>query len=78
MLEDWLKSYQPDELFDANGSLVSELRELSPKGTLRMSANLHANGGLLRKDLKLPDYRNYAVAVPRGRQGAIRKYAAAG
>ena len=64
MLEDWLKSYQPDELFDANGSLVSELRELSPKGTLRMSANLHANGGLLRKDLKLPDYRNYAVAVP--------------
>jgi xylulose-5-phosphate/fructose-6-phosphate phosphoketolase len=64
MLEDWLKSYQPDELFDANGSLVSELRELSPKGTLRMSANLHANGGLLRKDLKLPDYRNYAVEVP--------------
>ncbi len=64
MLEDWLKSYQPDELFDANGSLVSELRELSPRGTLRMSANLHANGGLLRKDLKLPDYRNYAVAVP--------------
>jgi xylulose-5-phosphate/fructose-6-phosphate phosphoketolase len=64
MLEDWLKSYKPDELFDGNGSLVSELRESSPKGTLRMSANLHANGGLLRKDLKLPDFRNYAVAVP--------------
>ena len=64
MLEDWLKSYKPDELFDANGGLVSELRELSPKGTLRMSANRHANGGLLRKDLKLPDFRNYAVAVP--------------
>ena len=64
MLEDWLKSYKPGELFDANGGLVSELRELSPKGTLRMSANRHANGGLLRKDLKLPDFRNYAVAVP--------------
>ena len=64
MLEDWLKSYKPEELFDANGGFVSELRELSPKGTLRMSANLHANGGLLRKDLKLPDFRNYAVAVP--------------
>jgi len=64
MLEDWLKSYKPEELFDANGGFVSELKELSPKGTLRMSANLHANGGLLRKDLKLPDFRNYAVAVP--------------
>src|SRR4051794_1624568 len=64
MLEDWLKSYKPEELFDANGGIVSELRELAPKGRVRMSANLHANGGLLRKELKLPDFRNYAVAVP--------------
>lgn len=64
MLEDWLKSYKPEELFDGNGRFVSELRELAPKGQLRMSANLHANGGLLRKELKLPDFRDYAVAVP--------------
>jgi xylulose-5-phosphate/fructose-6-phosphate phosphoketolase len=64
VLEDWMKSYKPEELFDANGSLVSELRELSPKDKFRMSANLHANGGLLRRELKLPDFRNYAVAVP--------------
>ena len=63
LLEDWMRSYQPEELFDANGRLVPELRELAPKGTRRMSANLHANGGLLRKELKLPDFRNYAVEV---------------
>ena len=70
LLEDWLKSYQPQELFDADGRLVVELRELAPKGARRMSANPHANGGLLRKDLKLPDFRRYAVAVPSG--GAVR------
>ena len=64
MLEDWLKSYKPEELFDDNGRLVSELRELAPQGPLRMSANPHANGGLLRKELKLPDFRDYAVEVP--------------
>jgi xylulose-5-phosphate/fructose-6-phosphate phosphoketolase len=64
LLEDWLRSYRPEELFDAAGRLVPELRELAPKGTRRMSANPHANGGLLRKDLKLPDLRKYAVDVP--------------
>ncbi|KIO50025.1 phosphoketolase [Nitrosospira sp. NpAV] len=64
MLEDWLKSYKPEELFDADGRFLPELRELAPKGQLRMSANLHANGGLLRKELKLPNFRDYAVGVP--------------
>ena len=64
LLETWLKSYRPDELFDANGRLIEELREIAPTGTRRMSANPHANGGLLRKDLKIPDFRAYAVHVP--------------
>jgi xylulose-5-phosphate/fructose-6-phosphate phosphoketolase len=63
LLEDWLRSYRPEELFDANGALVPELRALAPRGARRMSANPHANGGLLRKDLKLPDFRTYAVPV---------------
>jgi xylulose-5-phosphate/fructose-6-phosphate phosphoketolase len=63
LLESWMKSYKPEELFDANGRLIAELQELAPRGVRRMSANLHANGGLLRKDLKLPDFRNYAVQV---------------
>jgi xylulose-5-phosphate/fructose-6-phosphate phosphoketolase len=63
LLEDWMKSYQPEELFDADGRLMPELRALAPSGTRRMGANMHANGGLLRRDLKLPDYRNYAVTV---------------
>jgi xylulose-5-phosphate/fructose-6-phosphate phosphoketolase len=70
LLEDWLKSYQPKELFDDAGRLIPDLRELAPRGTRRMSANLHANGGLLRKDLRLPDFRDYAVKVPAA--GAIR------
>jgi len=64
LLEDWMRSYRPEELFDANGSLKPELKALAPKGTRRMSANPHANGGVLRKDLKLPDFRSYAVKVP--------------
>jgi len=64
LLEDWMRSYRPDELFDAAGRLRAELRALAPHGTRRMSANPHANGGLLRKDLRLPDFRDYAVAVP--------------
>jgi len=64
LLEDWLRSYRPDELFDAHGRLESELRSLAPLGRRRMSANPHANGGLLRKDLKMPDFRRYAVSVP--------------
>jgi xylulose-5-phosphate/fructose-6-phosphate phosphoketolase len=63
LLEGWLRSYKPEELFDANGRLRPELRALAPTGQRRMSANLHANGGLLRKDLKLPDFRDYAVDV---------------
>ena len=64
LLETWLRSYAPEELFDANGRLVSELRDLAPTGARRMSANPRANGGLLRKELKLPDFRDYAVQVP--------------
>jgi xylulose-5-phosphate/fructose-6-phosphate phosphoketolase len=63
-LEDWLKSYRPDELFDAQGRLKPELAELAPKGTRRMGANAHANGGLLLRDLNVPDFREYAVDVP--------------
>jgi xylulose-5-phosphate/fructose-6-phosphate phosphoketolase len=65
MLEAWMRSYRPEELFDAAGTLVSELAELPPKGDRRMSANPHANGGLLLKDLRLPDFRGYAVDVSR-------------
>jgi xylulose-5-phosphate/fructose-6-phosphate phosphoketolase len=65
LLESWLRSYQPEELFDAKGRLRADLRALAPAGTRRMSANPHANGGLLRKDLKLPDFREYAVKVPK-------------
>ena len=63
LLEKWLKSYRPQELFDANGRLVEELRALAPKGRRRMSANPHANGGQLRRALRLPDFRDYAVPV---------------
>ena len=60
-LEEWLRSYRPEELFDESGRLVAELRALAPEGRRRMGANPHANGGLLRKALSLPDFRNYAV-----------------
>src|SRR5512138_971526 len=63
VLENWLRSYQPEKLFDAEGKLSSDLKELAPAGPRRMSASPHANGGLLRKDLKLPDFRDYAVEV---------------
>jgi xylulose-5-phosphate/fructose-6-phosphate phosphoketolase len=63
LLEDWMKSYKPEELFDKNGKLITELAELAPKGNRRMGANPHANGGLLLKDLNLPDFRNYAIVV---------------
>jgi xylulose-5-phosphate/fructose-6-phosphate phosphoketolase len=64
-LEAWMRSYQPEELFDDHGRLVAELRALAPRGHRRMSANPHANGGLLRHALKLPDSRQYAVRVER-------------
>ncbi|HEY2827419.1 MAG TPA: phosphoketolase family protein [Pirellulales bacterium] len=63
ILEDWMKSYEPDELFDTSGKLIDELAELPPKGARRMSANPHANGGLLLHDLKMPDFRAYAIDV---------------
>lgn len=64
ILERWMKSYRPHELFDKTGALRPELAELAPKGNRRMSANPHANGGLLLKDLRLPDFREYAVKIP--------------
>lgn len=63
LLEDWLRSYKPEELFDQTGKLMPELKELAPTGHRRMSANPVANGGLLRKELRMPDFRNYAVKV---------------
>ncbi|HXX44446.1 MAG TPA: phosphoketolase family protein [Candidatus Acidoferrales bacterium] len=63
ILEDWMKSYRPEELFDANGKLVAELANVAPKGDRRMGANPHANGGLLLKDLVMPDFKEYAVEV---------------
>jgi len=64
ILSDWMKSYRPEELFDAAGRLRPDLAALAPKGERRMSANPIANGGLLLKELRLPDFRDYAVAVP--------------
>ncbi len=64
MIEDWLKSYHPEELFDENGTPVQALLDLPPKGNARMGANPHANGGLLLKDLRMPDFRDYAVDIP--------------
>jgi xylulose-5-phosphate/fructose-6-phosphate phosphoketolase len=64
LLENWMKSYKAEELFDQNGRLIPELAELAPKGNRRMGANPHANGGLLLHDLIMPDFRKYAVNVP--------------
>jgi xylulose-5-phosphate/fructose-6-phosphate phosphoketolase len=63
LLEEWLRSYRPDELFDESGALREDLRELRPEGERRMGANPHANGGLLLRDLELPEFRGYGVAV---------------
>ncbi|MDR0480733.1 MAG: phosphoketolase family protein [Gallionellaceae bacterium] len=64
-LEAWLRSYEPERLFDANGTLRSDLKELAPKGARRMSANPHANGGSLRHTLSMPDFRDYAAEIKR-------------
>ena len=64
ILEEWMKSYRPAELFDDGGRLRPELADLAPRGSRRMSANPHANGGALLRDLRLPDFRDYAVEVP--------------
>src|SRR6266478_1697663 len=63
MLEDWMRSYKPEELFDKGGKFVPELAELAPSGTRRMGANPQANGGLLLRDLSIPDFRNYAFKI---------------
>jgi xylulose-5-phosphate/fructose-6-phosphate phosphoketolase len=65
ILEEWMRSYRAEELFDESGRLVPELRALAPTGERRMSGNPHANGGVLLRDLKLPDFRDYAVDVPK-------------
>ena len=65
LLENWMKSYKPEELFDESGKLIEELAELAPKGDRRMGANPHANGGILLRDLKLPNFQDYAVEVPK-------------
>jgi xylulose-5-phosphate/fructose-6-phosphate phosphoketolase len=64
LLEDWMSSYKPEELFDQAGALRAEVAELAPRGTRRMGDNPHANGGLLLRDLELPDFRDFAVEVP--------------
>jgi xylulose-5-phosphate/fructose-6-phosphate phosphoketolase len=64
-LENWLRGYRPEELFDERGRLVPELRDLAPQGPRRMGANPHANGGVLRKTLRMPDFHDYAVTVER-------------
>jgi xylulose-5-phosphate/fructose-6-phosphate phosphoketolase len=63
LLESWMKSYKPEELFDENGRLIPELAELAPKGDRRMGANPHANGGILLRDLRMPDFHDHAVKV---------------
>jgi xylulose-5-phosphate/fructose-6-phosphate phosphoketolase len=65
ILEKWMKSYRPEELFDETGKLIPELAALAPEGNRRMGANLHANGGILLRDLRMPDFRDYSVDVPR-------------
>jgi len=70
LLDDWMRSYRPEELFDEGGRLRADIAAIAPRGARRMSANPHANGGLLLKDLKVPDFRDYAVAVPA--PGAVR------
>ena len=65
LVEQWMRSYRPEELFDEAGALVPELKEMAPTGTSRISGNPHANGGLLRKPLEMPDFRDYAVKVER-------------
>ncbi len=65
LLEEWMKSYKPEELFDENGTLIPELKALAPTGQRRMSANPIANGGVVRKELSLPNFRDYGVQVPK-------------
>ena len=63
-IEDWLRSYKPEELFDKDGHPMPDILALAPEGKRRMGANPHANGGQLLRDLRMPDFRDYAVEVP--------------
>jgi xylulose-5-phosphate/fructose-6-phosphate phosphoketolase len=78
ILEDWLRSYHPEELFDKNGRLIPELQELAPKGDARIGANPNGNGGKLLRELRMPDFRDYAVdnrqARFEGRAGYVRAW----
>ena len=76
-LEDWMRSYRPEELFDEHGRLKPELPGSAPKGERRMGANPHANGGMLLKDLRLPEFRDHAVDVPVPGRARHRGYARA-
>jgi len=78
IVETWMRGYRPEELFTESGALVAELAALSPSGPRRMSANPHANGGVLRKALRLPDFRDYGVAVPTPGTGALSPTAVLG
>jgi xylulose-5-phosphate/fructose-6-phosphate phosphoketolase len=78
ILEQWMKSYRPEELFDKSGSLVAELAALPPKGPRRMSDNPHANGGRLLRDLQLPDFRDYAVKSKAARRRDVGGHACDG
>src|SRR5262249_31857709 len=69
LLAKWMKSYRPDEALDAEGRCLADLEEPAPRGTRRRAANPHANGGILLRDLRLPDFRKYAVKV--ARPGAV-------
>ena len=71
ILEEWLRSYRPEELFDASGAPMASIADLHPVGSRRMSANPHANGGLLLRDLRLPDFREYAVPVTEPGTGSV-------
>ncbi|MCX7593546.1 MAG: phosphoketolase family protein [Fischerella sp.] len=65
LLEEWMRSYKPEELFDANGALIPEIKEMAPSGTKRLGSTPYANGGLLRRELKMPDFRKYGIDVPK-------------
>ncbi len=74
LLEDWLRSYRPEELFDDQGRLIPELADLAPKGERRMGANPHANGGILLRDLRMPDFQDYAAQSRcRVRRGSVTR-----
>ena len=73
VLEDRLRSYRPEELFDEKGSLLADFAEAAPEGEQRMGSNPHANGGKQMRDLLLPDFRDYAVDVPRRRRARARR-----